>query len=757
MIIRSIYINDFSGTKDRRVEFASGFNVVEGPNESGKTTVASFIKFIFYGLADKAERTRYFSWGSSSASGSMVVEVDGRQYRIERECGDSGRSRAAIIDLATGAPCFEGASPADVFLGVPAELFSHTAFIGQAAGGSVDGEKVSRAIENILFTGDESTSAAKAEKKLDDARVLLYHKSHKGGRIYDLLCDRDVLCRRLETAKQSNGDLIARENSVRDTRRLIEENRVNLENATAGLERVNNASRSRSLAKLNDLRTSADDARGKYESICERDVANGYLPDAEYAASVERVERDLKQVEEELEKTNEEYETYKQKDTDVSGIGEFSEKLRSMGGADEITDNIFNLHARRRRAHGFAVAAFILAALLAAVGAVAYFVRLPAPLDFFKGELMYAAMFGLAALIFLAVGVTAVISASRARMEVSEIICDLDIDNEAELERRINNLNFDETRLRLHNARIDEFETRLKKICERKAALDSVCGELLERWGKTDISGVAEAAAESVRSRAELKAEAEKYELACETLASQLGLDDPAEELERVGTPEQYDELTPEREDRLRYEYDFYNRQSKALTDKLYAAEKELAVLEATVESPSELADRIRVIDEEIDKLSKKHRALIMAFDTLQGAANDLRESISPRLAKTAGELMSSLSDGKYERLGVGQSLQLAYDANEQSHAVEYMSAGTGDIAYLSLRFALIELLFNGVTPPLIFDESFSRLDDGRYINVLNLIAEMSRRGMQTILFTSQTRDASLADKYVPDCNKIDF
>ena len=105
------------------------------------------------------------------------------------------------------------------------------------------------------------------------------------------------------------------------------------------------------------------------------------------------------------------------------------------------------------------------------------------------------------------------------------------------------------------------------------------------------------------------------------------------------------------------------------------------------------------------------------------------------------------MTGGKYDTLGVGRSLQLAFERDEQSHGVEYMSAGTRDVAYLSLRFALIDLLYDGKKPPLIFDESFSRLDDERYRRVLGVISRMYDRGVQTLLFTSQTRDAEIAEE----------
>ena len=191
------------------------------------------------------------------------------------------------------------------------------------------------------------------------------------------------------------------------------------------------------------------------------------------------------------------------------------------------------------------------------------------------------------------------------------------------------------------------------------------------------------------------------------------------------------------------------------MNEKLHALEKDLAVLNATVEPAYELSAKVAALDEEIAGLTRKHDALVLARDELEAAADDLRNSVSPRLAATAGELIGSMTGGKYDSLGVGRSLELAYERDEQSHGVEYMSAGTRDVAYLALRFALIDLLYGGKNPPLIFDESFSRLDDERFRRVVGVVSQMASRGVQTLLFTSQSRDSAIAAECDENVNTV--
>ncbi|MGN1082941.1 MAG: ATP-binding protein, partial [Candidatus Avispirillum sp.] len=51
MYIKKIHIDSFGPLRDKELELCDGLNIIEGENESGKSTVAMFIKFMLYGLS----------------------------------------------------------------------------------------------------------------------------------------------------------------------------------------------------------------------------------------------------------------------------------------------------------------------------------------------------------------------------------------------------------------------------------------------------------------------------------------------------------------------------------------------------------------------------------------------------------------------------------------------------------------------------------------------------------------------------------
>ena len=53
MIIIELNVVEFGGLKNKKIPLGEGLNVIFGSNESGKSTVMLFIKFMLYGLGAK--------------------------------------------------------------------------------------------------------------------------------------------------------------------------------------------------------------------------------------------------------------------------------------------------------------------------------------------------------------------------------------------------------------------------------------------------------------------------------------------------------------------------------------------------------------------------------------------------------------------------------------------------------------------------------------------------------------------------------
>ena len=225
MYIENIKIGSFGKLSGREFVLKEGVNVIEGNNESGKTTLSEFIKFIFYGLSNKgsekelSERKRHISWNTNQAYGSLVLNTKNGRYRIERSIiphGQSYKDEVTVVDLSTNA-ILPIKNVGEHFLGIPEDVFTRTVYIRQADGAYFNGESIGQAVENIFYSADESVNTDKALKKLDEARTPLRHKKNTGrGILVQLEQERDALSMRLDEARAANEQILLTESSLRN-------------------------------------------------------------------------------------------------------------------------------------------------------------------------------------------------------------------------------------------------------------------------------------------------------------------------------------------------------------------------------------------------------------------------------------------------------------------------------------------------------------------------------------------------------------
>ena len=56
MKLKLLHIISFGGLSNYEIRLYDGVNVLHGANESGKSSAAMFIKFVFYGLSAKSPK-----------------------------------------------------------------------------------------------------------------------------------------------------------------------------------------------------------------------------------------------------------------------------------------------------------------------------------------------------------------------------------------------------------------------------------------------------------------------------------------------------------------------------------------------------------------------------------------------------------------------------------------------------------------------------------------------------------------------------
>ena len=108
MKLISYYIENFGGLSKYSLDFSEGVTSVQALNGFGKTTLAEFLRAMFYGFPrkaktlDKSRRQKYTPWNGGKFGGNLVFEHEGVRYRLERTFGAAPKNDTfRLTDLAT--------------------------------------------------------------------------------------------------------------------------------------------------------------------------------------------------------------------------------------------------------------------------------------------------------------------------------------------------------------------------------------------------------------------------------------------------------------------------------------------------------------------------------------------------------------------------------------------------------------------------------------------------------------------------------
>lgn len=139
MRLTKIYIESFGVLRDYTYIPTAGFNQIYGENGTGKSTLAAFIRAMFFGmpktrtrkLLDEAERKKFKSWQGGKCGGYICFEENGKEYRVTRTFGDRESEDAfSLTDEASGLVSHDYSSGIGMeIFGIDREAFSSTIWI----------------------------------------------------------------------------------------------------------------------------------------------------------------------------------------------------------------------------------------------------------------------------------------------------------------------------------------------------------------------------------------------------------------------------------------------------------------------------------------------------------------------------------------------------------------------------------------------------------------------------------------------------
>ena len=733
MRICEIHIGEFGGITDKHVTLTRGFNLLCGENESGKTTLCNFIKYIFYGFSGSDERSERSSFRTGVSSGYVIIEdTDGIRYRITRYDSEKSKGKVGVFKEPSGNDFNDwkdsAATPGDYFLGVTEKLYTRSVYVSQSGGAALDGGSA-EAVSNLLISGDEATNLNKAKTALDGYRKSLKLRRGRGGRIADAedrLSDLKTAFERGAKSKEELSELNASIKQLTDERETLAKRLTEMKQALAGAKNK----------KILGLLKTEEELSENYEELVkeksahtEKYTVNGFLPDEGYIKEVIAAKNSAKTQLESHEKLKEKITVITEKKMQTVPLG--YESYIEMGGADGAKEKYRRICASKRRHELFA----IFCSILSVASIVSFFIP-----DYFAIQLersiTFTVLSTLLALVFGALFITYACKLYKLNKRLSVTAKRPQVKAFEEFEA------YD----KLHG---NDFRSLSDAITESEASAETKLSELnalLGRWGKTSADDAEREYLRYVDEGRELDGRIGKLQGKISYNGALLSVYTPDEIEEAKNTPEDLFDVAVEGvSEKNMTELDIR-------IENLSGELRELQIKRAEISGGAcvdlgKLSAEIDLAHSDLEKLNFNYLAVELAIESLAKAENNIRYTVSPYLSETAGEYFASLTDNRYSGLLLDEKMSLRYRDGETGTPLSsiYLSGGSADLAWICLRLALHKKLSESKPIPIILDECFVYFDDTRLKAILGRLTEMAKAdGAQIILFSASSRERDI-------------
>ena len=694
-----------------------GLNLLELPNEGGKSTWCAFLLAMFYGI-DTSRRaakgtipakTKYKPWNGAAMEGRIELEWQGREITIERRSkGRVPMGEFRAYETASGLPVREltAENCGLLLLGVEEAVFERSAFLRQAGLAVTQTGALEQRLGALVTTGEETVSYSETERRLRDWRNACRHnQTGELPRLERQLAETEDTLAQIHALQEQSMGLRAEEE--RQNAELLHLSRLE-----RGLRAAENHKKREAVARAEErsevLREAADAAR---------EQAAGLPP--------EEMLRDWQREWAELQAERRAVPVAAAAEPEPPVIpsafaGKSAEEIRKT--AEQA---MWNYDAYEKAAQP-GKPSFPWPALIAVVlGLLAFLLPV-----WYPGAVLLAAAVVLLAVHFrsAAAGRREAENAARA---AGDILRQYGAESRDELlqaaERAAAALeNYDRARTAVRAAE-QQRQARAQAVEQKERAYLVRLRQALPDFGDEPVAALSAALTRllaAAQAERDATAEERHYAALAETLR-------PAEEDEAEPVTGNYTlpEVLRQKE-----------RTEAALQNTRARLERGQGRISA-LGNPAALEARREELQGQIDEQKERYEALTLAIEALERANDTLQTRFAPEISRQAAELLGKLTGGRYDKVLLDQSLAVSARETGEVTARElaWLSCGTADQLYLSVRLAICHAILPSDTP-LVLDDALVNFDDERLRQALALLAEEAKT-RQILLFTCQNRE----------------
>ena len=175
MKLISCHVDNFGKLSDIHIDFSEGVNLFHEPNAWGKSTLAAFLRVMFYGFDSKKEsgafdkeRVVYRPWQGGTYGGELDFIYKDKSYRISRTFGKTEKTdEFHLYDLATNLECHDFSSEigCEIF-GLDSASFKRSAFIAQNDCACASTDAINAKLGNLAANTNDMNNYETAQETL---------------------------------------------------------------------------------------------------------------------------------------------------------------------------------------------------------------------------------------------------------------------------------------------------------------------------------------------------------------------------------------------------------------------------------------------------------------------------------------------------------------------------------------------------------------------------------------------------------------
>ena len=722
--------------------FNCGLNTIKEENGYGKTTFASFIKAMFYGMETKRntkaliDRKKYMPWQGGAFGGNIEFEVNGKRYKLERFFGKKeNEDTFKLYDLSTNLETSDfSENIGEEIFGLNKEAYERSTFVsGQDMETSMN-DSINAKLGNILESENDVNTSEKAIDMLDKA-IKNYKKTGSRGKINELALEKANIEKKLEQSKIDEKNLQERKEKYNLLKNELKEKEEERSNLNKLLElKIKEETQNAKLENYKMLQNNLDEARKNLEQI-EQFFKEGVPTDEEIETLIEKsflIEKykvevanyensmieneETRELKEKFNNNKISEEIINEKISDYKSINDIENQINTNEEKETIlATEIKEINKQRNKDKIVCIILGILILIGLAVGIYGFISQ---NLNIITGGMIFSIIIAICTLI----KINSYNRQNKKRLDKEDEKKDIHEFVEKLKEKEYN-----------YNIEIEAFADLYLKDNQNDDDMLLKLTEIKTLYNKYE--GIVYNQSNLTTKQREITEKLNELEESIKTYFSKCKQDFEAKlemsenykkqnNIEELVNSKTYDMTNIERseiEEKIRNA----TVQINTLNDEKNYLKNQIELLESNLDGTIDIENRLNDLEQTIEEMKQKCEVLEITKKFLETAKEQFSSHYLSNMKKSFVQKLKIISQ---KDIDVNLDVNLNVTINEQGSAKEmnYFSTGYKDLIYISMRLSLADCLFEKEKPFIILDDPFANLDENKIKNALNLLNKLS-------------------------------